>query len=518
MMSFPESRSVYVISDLHLGGDYGKTDLARGFRINTHVRELSEFVTNLARRPVSRPLELVINGDMVDFLAEREARADPSGSEWAPFTIDAGRACDKLHAIAARDPDRTFFAALRGLLDAGHRLVILPGNHDIELELPAVRRKLRQVIGVKPGHDYEFINAGEAYIVGDALIEHGNRYDKWNQVNHDQLRRISSLQSRLQPIPDGIHFDPPPGSKMVAWVINPIKQDYQFIDLIKPEADVAVPLLLALEPGYRRILATVAKLALEVRSQGMRTAAVPRRVSDINKSAGDRVFHVKDIGSFPTEMGETFDEEDGEGGEEDALEQVLNRCLDGGGSAFLDSVGLTAESASGAANVRSIGQRVDRTWSLAQLLLARDDADVGKRLPALLMALRALEKDRSFDLEHDGPNSYTRAADELMVKGNLKYAVFGHTHLAKKVELGPGRWYLNSGTWSDLIQLPQEILAGTESEARAKLEPFLLAISSGSLQPWIRFRPTYVRLDIDESDQVVGAELCHYSLMTSADK
>jgi hypothetical protein len=101
-----------------------------------------------------------------------------TGLGWTPFTADAHTTCAKSQAIA--DRDRTFFLALRDFLDAGCRLVILTGNHDIELELPAVRRKLRVVIGVTPGHDYEFIGAGEVYLVGDALIEHGNRYDEWN--------------------------------------------------------------------------------------------------------------------------------------------------------------------------------------------------------------------------------------------------------------------------------------------------------------------------------------------------
>ena len=47
---------------------------------------------------------------------------------------------------------------------AGHRLTILTGNYYIELTLPAVRRKLREAIGVQPGHDLErgcwYLNCG----------------------------------------------------------------------------------------------------------------------------------------------------------------------------------------------------------------------------------------------------------------------------------------------------------------------------------------------------------------------
>ena len=60
----------YVISDLHLGGVYPTTNDPedRGFRICTHVPELTRFIDALTAKP--GPLELVINGDLIDFLAE----------------------------------------------------------------------------------------------------------------------------------------------------------------------------------------------------------------------------------------------------------------------------------------------------------------------------------------------------------------------------------------------------------------------------------------------------------------
>jgi hypothetical protein len=107
----------------------------------------------------------------------------------------------------------------------------------------------RKVLGVKSGHAFDFLYDGEAYIVGDALIEHGNRSVAWNQIDYDALRRIRSFQSRRQQVPDKYIFAPPAGSGMVASIINPIKRDYSFVDLLKPEEAAVVPMLLALEPG-----------------------------------------------------------------------------------------------------------------------------------------------------------------------------------------------------------------------------------------------------------------------------
>lgn len=235
------SKQLYVISDLHLGGFYpdsGRPD-DHGFRLCTHVKNLIDFIDALAG--------LVINGDTVDFLAEK----DKDSSGWTAFVADPEAAEEKLKRIAERDPG--FFKALGHFLEQGHRLVILLGNHDIELCLPRVRKKFFDLIGVKKNHDFDFIYDGEGYMVGSILIEHGNRYDNFNVVDYNALRQLRSLQSRRQSVPAKYRFDPPAGSEMVANVIiNPIKEKYRFIDKLKPETEAVIPLLLALEPGYRK--------------------------------------------------------------------------------------------------------------------------------------------------------------------------------------------------------------------------------------------------------------------------
>ena len=217
------SRQVYIISDLHLGGVYPDTDKpgARGFRLCTQVQALADFINALAQKPPGRPkIELIINGDFMDFLAEKE----PVFPYWNPFTSDTEAAIRKLEAIVQRD--RLVFDSLRRLLERGHRLVIVLGNHDVELSLFQVRRRFMSILGVEGRHDFEFVYDGEAYIVGDALVEHGNRYDKFNIVDFDGLRRVRSLLSRRQQVPEKYAFNPPPGSRIVSTIINQIKEVY----------------------------------------------------------------------------------------------------------------------------------------------------------------------------------------------------------------------------------------------------------------------------------------------------
>src|SRR5215471_6562818 len=174
-------KRLYVISDLHIGGEYSKPGEPgdRGFRLCTHIDTLAQFVNAVAQRGTQERLntELVINGDFVDFLAEKtvvpHAEANEAKTAWRPFIEDPGQAARILGRIIKRD--RLFFNALKEFLRVGHRLTVLLGNHDIELSFPVVRRLLTRELGAE-GKRFAFVYDGEAYSVGTVLIEHGNRY------------------------------------------------------------------------------------------------------------------------------------------------------------------------------------------------------------------------------------------------------------------------------------------------------------------------------------------------------
>jgi UDP-2,3-diacylglucosamine pyrophosphatase LpxH len=473
------ARRVYVISDLHIGGAYpvpGSGD-TRGFRLNTHVDVATQFVTRLtASATAGVSLELVINGDLVDFLAERSS----SGPVWVPFTPDPDDACQKLEAIVTRD--QPFFDALARFLAAGHRLTLLLGNHDIELDLPPVRAKFASLLGIGGHTDYEFIANDEAYVIGGALIEHGNRYDGFNMVDYDSLRRVSALMSRRQEANNHYTFDAPPGSKMVAWVINPIKEQYRFIDLLMPENGAVVPLLLALEPGARDLLGKVAVLGLEADRDAKTLPPLPSGAAPA--PAGGQVLQ----SLVHTSLGaRAF-------GYLRALEHDL---------ASIDAKVLTADATA----------RVDfdRDRGLACLLTAHKDGDVQARLPALLEALRALQGDKTFDRSVETGTEYLNSARALARQGGFQIVTYGHTHLAKKVPLDNGAVYFNSGAWVDFMQFPPEIISGPSDVAQQQLQSFVDAVGTGGLTPFVMFQPTYLRFDLDGAGQLVNADLYDYS-------
>ncbi len=466
-----QARTVYLISDLHLGGVQPTVPDSedRGFRICTHGADLARFISALAERP--DPIELVINGDSVDFLAEED-----EGGGWSAFTADGQAAARKLDRII--DNDRDVFDALGTLVDRGHRLTLLLGNHDVELALPAVRQRLADRLGLTGRHDFHFVYDGEAYAIGRALIEHGNRYDPFNVVDHDALRRIRSLQSRRQPVAAELAFEPPAGSHMVADVVNPIKAEYRLIDLLKPETSAMVPVLMALEPGYRAVLTRVAAIGLKARRHRLAAPALPSFAGDINA---------------PEHW--------------DPLEVILRETLRERAGLLLEVAPLVD---AGLVGDVAFHPTIDRTLGLARMLGSSRRSTMESRLPALLAAVRCLQNDESFARDAECLTEYQAAAGELASRG-FDIVTFGHTHLSRDVALPAGARYLNSGTWADVIRFPSQILSGSDGQALDGLRAFVNDMSTGRLRAWTSFVPTYIELAIGEDGAVRHAALHDYS-------
>jgi len=493
-------REVYVISDLHIGGVYPESPRlgARGFRICTRVRELAQFIDALAAKPAAGArVELVVNGDFIDFLAER--RAPPV--EWSPFLHEPAAAVAKLREIAARD--RALFDALARLLAAGHELTLLLGNHDLELAIPQVRGTLAEILA---SERFRFLYDGEAYVIGDVLIEHGNRYDPFNVVDHDLLRRFRSLLSRRQPVPAEYAFQAPAGSRMVAEVMNPIKERYAFVDLLKPEVEATVPLLLALEPALRKKLARVIPIAVQAARHRMQEDALPSVGGDIRAEPGEAGPDVGgDMGGLQgTAAAPTRSADDAR------LAAALEHVLGDASEEFLAAIDDGADAESIGGDISSGSEMLAGAAGLFSLLTAGAGA-LESRLPALLRALRALQNDRTFDRAYEPPSEYTRAAEQLAREGGFRHIVFGHTHLARDLPLAGGGRYLNTGTWADLVQFPKEILAGPQSAVRERLRGFCEDLAQSNFERYLVFLPTYARIDVDAEGCVARAALFDYT-------
>lgn len=479
---------LFVISDLHLGGHphVASANAPLGSQICHAYQELTSFI-DWVRKQASgaSSVELVVNGDIVDFLMEDDYGGANAASPWSP---DEALVLEKLKLIMERTRSSgTYgpFDAMAALLKDGQCLTFLLGNHDVELSLPAVRRYLEQQM--RGGGHFRFIYDGEAYVRGDLLIEHGNRYDPWNIVDHSALRQERSLLSRglgkrMQQRVSGA-FVPPPGSFMVIKVINEIKRRYRFVDLLKPETEAVLPVLLALHPNLQHVLAA----ALQMYSQsGNEFLSAVEPVRDGQLSAQGRV-------------------------EEISLEASLRHVLDNASLPFFP-VNTGRGEELGVADAwrklqelsANIGTFLDNTQGLFadQVVAARDEV--------LRVALGAWRGSLSRD-EGNEVSPYRDAVQELASEGGFNCVVFGHTHLRKHEMMEvDGRLvtYINTGTWTDTMQIPLNLLEhGTA--ASTDFRSFVNDMKENRLDGYLERSLSYADIRLQE-ERVVDAKLCRF--------
>ncbi len=430
---------LFIVSDLHLGGKPGE-DGKPGFQITPepNQRRLAHFIHNLPRPAEGQSVELVLAGDIVDFLAEEEFRA---------FTSDKAEALRKLQNIVART--KPFWDALKQFVSDCGLLTFMLGNHDIEMCLPAARQFLSETLGDGP---VRFIYDNEAFTLGPVLIEHGNRYDEWNAVPHSALRRVRSRQSRGLP---ARHFPSVPGSQLVVEVMNKLKAEYSWVDLLKPENAGALPMLAAVGAGD---LKDIWKVFGKYRSS--------KEVEyDDEREPEDETFIASE-------------DESGSSEQSDRAMFHLAQDIAAGGDAT-------------------------QVGAFDFLKVARDaatDAVREARRKALHKALRAFadHHHRTFDTGVEDSIYLTPA--QAAAKRGFKVVVYGHTHLVKKVllESPDGEAvYLNTGTWADLMRMPDAIFGKDTDAARKSLDQFVADLERDEVAKWRRSVPTYALIELD---------------------
>lgn len=426
-------KSLFVISDLHLGGGPGFQMCSPAGR-----DRLAAFIgyVGMQQRP-GHAVHLVIAGDIVDFLAEQD---------FASFTNDDDKAFRKLEAII--ESTRPVWTALHELVAAGCRLTLMLGNHDTELSLPGPRRLLMQTLG----ENVEFLYDNQAFVEGPVLIEHGNRYDKWNVVAHDALREIRSALSRRE-VP--IDYQGPPGSQMVQQVLNALKGKYPWVDLLKPETSGMVPILAVLDPAAMKNVLTIAKLAAQTTQSRFDENGVPTDPRNISAEFAEAQATQDPMIRLAMQLADLDD-----------LQNV----------SFLD----------GAADL------------LARLKQATHETVVNEIYRRLLVALRsyANEHRQAFDSRVETAD-YLKPA-QAAARRAFEVIIYGHTHLAKRVALDVGgATYLNTGTWADLLRVPETVLGDDDAAALVQLREFVADLGANRLEAWRCQMPTFARIELD---------------------
>jgi UDP-2,3-diacylglucosamine pyrophosphatase LpxH len=448
MSRIRHASSVFVVSDLHLGG-LAPTMMGRPALLASFIDELPGC---LLGQPAST-MELVIAGDFVDFLA-----AAPGAS----FTPDPRAACDKLTAVMTGSIFAPVFDALRGHVAFGARLTVLLGNHDVELALPQVQAALCGRLDAER-HEVLFVTDGRAHRIGGALIEHGNRYDGANANDWTGLRAITSALSRDEAPRDVLEVSA--GSEIVHHVVNPLKEKYPFVDLLQPQGQMLALLLLAFEPALKwewdMMTRVLHGARLEQKNAG---GLAPGKTQQVAHHPLDvELRHVRE--AFP-----------------EAYDQLLRPNEQVAASDWLSLLFTPKDDGLAA-------------------LFARGEPVPAKRLNQIRTVMRELLLGDASD-RLDGPaEQYGEAARRLIAEGQgIEAVVMGHTHLPRRIQMGTGV-YLNTGTWVDRFRAPEAALAEGGDEV---LEAWLRALWSDQRTP---LPPTFGELRIDDGGHVALAEV-----------
>ena len=165
-----DRRDILVLSDFHMS--LGREPGAPVGYAHEEFRQdaaFARFLDHLIVRGADR-FHLVLLGDLVDFLT-----ADPAVGG------GASAALAKLERIVAGHPAP--FSVLGAFAVAGGRLTIVPGNHDVELLRPSVRRRLVELM-VRNGDPSAPARVGFApwifHVPGVLYAEHGSQYHDIN--------------------------------------------------------------------------------------------------------------------------------------------------------------------------------------------------------------------------------------------------------------------------------------------------------------------------------------------------
>jgi UDP-2,3-diacylglucosamine pyrophosphatase LpxH len=407
---------ISVISDLHMGGPEGRQIFRQG-------KLLERFIEHLRVENVGKSA-LVINGDMVDFLAQTDARCfDPEG------------AVRKLEKIASEEAFRGVWQGLTEFVQTPDRyLAITLGNHDLELALPWVRERLLELLsGGDPAARarilLSFDGAGFACQAGGAnvLCLHGNEVDTWNVTDYERLRRITCdiVQGRLPG-----EWNANAGTKLVVDVMNHVKSQHAFVDLLKPEKEAAVRLLLVLRPEFRPALRQVAGIAArrlwDAARREMRLLSDPATPEE--RAEEDALVRIAGRGAY--------------------VEQDVKTLLDAAEAQFLggeDPLDLVYGEA---------GAQLGWWSALVSAVRGRAPHEIA------WSAVKELASDETFRIRRiDGD---FEAIDKLA--GSVYDVVIaGHTHLARVVGRQSKGVYYNSGTWASLMRLRPEQLKSADA-------------------------------------------------------
>lgn len=204
---------IVIVSDLHMGR--GKNpETRRFFSLETffYDEDFSRFCDYLCRDAVARnaPFKLIFNGDTFDLLRIEPDPAAPGATgrerRFGPAHTPVA-AAKTVAQILIGHPG--FVRGVAQVLNAGFEVILLPGNHDIEVQWEPVQQEVRLALmgSIRANYGENAEIAAQPLLrfepwfhhePGRIWIEHGCQYDPENSFRY-------LLRTNFAHVPDTLH-------------------------------------------------------------------------------------------------------------------------------------------------------------------------------------------------------------------------------------------------------------------------------------------------------------------------
>ena len=294
-----QGEDIFVVSDLHIASgrnDAGVYSGTENFFADDSFRRFTLYADKVKK---SQKAILLINGDVFDFLRITDFPGKPPGQNssikrflrsvklYSPQKISDDKGIDEFNEWSGElkkigitktpaelensiygkekifglktDNYKTvyklmkikhghpvFFKALKEWTEKGNKLVLVKGNHDLEIYWPEVRNYLRLIIAEEiAGREKDIeevlkeIVLPNIFFIDDSIeidekvyIEHGHRYDKFSLVLGGAVLDKNPLQLNI-----------PFGSFFNRYLLNRVELFYPFLDNVRPSKNI-LPILI----------------------------------------------------------------------------------------------------------------------------------------------------------------------------------------------------------------------------------------------------------------------------------
>lgn len=206
---FQKSRYTAIISDMHLTEaepDHPPGDLWKKFKRREFFfdDDLQDFFHHIQEQAGQEKVELILNGDVFDF------DSVVSFPEDAPYRIswlekkrglfpEEPKALYKIKKILSEH--HVFVYALREFIQNGNKVVIIIGNHDLELHYQEVQDQIVRSLDLSREQQKHIRFCEWFYISNeDTLVEHGNQYDPYcvcQDPIHPRVQKFNRIEVKL---------------------------------------------------------------------------------------------------------------------------------------------------------------------------------------------------------------------------------------------------------------------------------------------------------------------------------